>query len=143
MENNIIKSLVLGLSAMVGFIVTEKVYEAGIRIVQREREKNLIDMEEIPVVEEIESSSQDSFIFRIFYTLFYEREVIIMKLKKTDLMCKVTRKVVDDFNTLSDQAFFNKYSVSKRTYLKRVIKYGDPYMNSPLAKIRKFLNKIR
>lgn len=64
-----------------------------------------------------------------------------MKLEKTKAMCAITRKVVDDFNNLTDQAFFNKYSCKKVTYLKRVIKYGDPYMNAPLAKLGKFLKK--
>lgn len=65
-----------------------------------------------------------------------------MKLKKTNAMCKITRKVIDDFNTLSKQAFINKYSASKEIYVKRILKYGDPYMNAPLAKIGKFLNKL-
>lgn len=62
-----------------------------------------------------------------------------MKLEKTKAMCAITKRVIDDFNTLSDQAFFNKYSCRKTRYLKRVIKYGDPYMNAPLANIGKFL----
>jgi hypothetical protein len=66
----------------------------------------------------------------------------MMKLEIKDYMCEVTKKVVRDFNTLSDQAFFNKYSGTKATYLKRVMKYGDPYMNSPMAKIGKFLAKL-
>ena len=46
----------------------------------------------------------------------------------------VTKKVKSDYNNLSDQEFMNKYHVSKSKYRKRVNKYGDPYMNSPLAK---------
>jgi hypothetical protein len=65
-----------------------------------------------------------------------------MRLKKNKNMCAVTRRAIDDFNTLTEQAFFNKYSCKKNKYRKRVIKYGDPYMNAPLAKIGKFLNKI-
>lgn len=65
-----------------------------------------------------------------------------MKLEKTNAMCAITKKVVDDFNTLSDQAFFYKYKGTKAKYLKRVKKYGDPYMNAPLAKLGKFLNKL-
>lgn len=64
-----------------------------------------------------------------------------MKLEKTEGMCAITKRVIDDFNTLLDQAFFNKYSCTKGTYYKRVMKYGDPYMNAPLAKIGKFLAK--
>ena len=62
-----------------------------------------------------------------------------MKLEKTKTMCAITKRVIDDFNTLTEQAFFNKYSCKKSTYRKRVIKYGDPYMNAPLAKFGKFL----
>lgn len=65
-----------------------------------------------------------------------------MFLEKTKSMCAITKKVVDDFNLLSDQAFFNKYSCSKLRYFNRVMKYGDPYMNAPLAKIGKILNKL-
>lgn len=58
-----------------------------------------------------------------------------MKPNKTD--SAVTRKVKEDYNNLSDQEFMNKYSASKDTYEKRVKKYGDPYMNSPMAKFAK------
>lgn len=65
--------------------------------------------------------------------------------RKLDILntdSRVTKRVKFDYNTLSDVAFFRKYSGSKRTYFKRVLKYGDPYMNSPLAKIGKLLNKL-
>lgn len=45
----------------------------------------------------------------------------------------VTKQVKKDWNNMSDKDFKNKYSGSKKTYLKRVQKYGDPYMNSPKA----------
>lgn len=64
-----------------------------------------------------------------------------MLLEKTASMCAITKRVIDDFNTLSDQSFLNKYCCRKIVYLKRVIKYGDPYMNAPLARIGKFLTK--
>lgn len=51
----------------------------------------------------------------------------------------VTRKVKKDYNNLADDEFMRKYSVSKEKYAKRVKKYGDPYMNSPLAKVGKKL----
>lgn len=50
-----------------------------------------------------------------------------------------TRKVKRDYNELSDKEFSARYHTSKNTYRKRVNKYGDPYMNSPLAKIGKKL----
>ena len=49
----------------------------------------------------------------------------------------VTKRVKKDYNSMSDQEFKNKYRTSKKTYAKRVTKYGDPYMNSPLAKAGK------
>lgn len=48
----------------------------------------------------------------------------------------VTKRVKKDYNSMSDQDFMNKYSVSKKTYAKRVDVYGDPYTNSPAAKLR-------
>lgn len=53
----------------------------------------------------------------------------------------VTKKVKKDLVNLSDSDFRNKYAVSKKTYMKRVDKYGDPYMNAPLAKLGKVLEK--
>lgn len=55
----------------------------------------------------------------------------------------VTKRVKLDFNTLTDQQFLNKYAVSKMIYLKRVLKYGDPYMRAPLARLGKLLAKLR
>lgn len=49
----------------------------------------------------------------------------------------VTRKVKRDYNDLSDKEFSSRYHVDKNTYRKRVNKYGDPYMHSPLAKMGK------
>ena len=68
------------------------------------------------------------------------------KYKKGDLMdaknksdSSVTRKVKRDYNEMDDKQFFSKYHASKNTYRRRVNKYGDPYMNSPLAKAGKKL----
>ena len=66
-----------------------------------------------------------------------------IKILNDESLSKVTKKVVNDFNTISDKEFFRKYSVSKRKYLKRFIKYGDPYMNAPLAKFGKFLERLK
>lgn len=49
----------------------------------------------------------------------------------------VTRKVKNDYNRMSDDEFMRTYHTSKKRYAKRVEKYGDPYMNSPLAKYGK------
>ena len=38
---------------------------------------------------------------------------------------------------MDDKEFKNKYYVSKAEYRRRVEKYGDPYMNSPMAKYAK------
>ena len=72
-----------------------------------------------------------------------------IKYKKGDLMdtskdngdSSITRRVKKDYNELSDKEFKRKYQGSKETYRKRVNKYGDPYMNSPLAKAGKKLAK--
>lgn len=66
-----------------------------------------------------------------------------MKLQKTSAMCAITKRVIDDFNSMSEQTFMHKYQSSKWTYYKRVMKYGDPYMNAPLAKLGKWLTKHR
>ena len=55
----------------------------------------------------------------------------------------VTKRVKLDFNRLTDQEFLRKYATSKKVYLKRVLKYGDPYMKAPLARLGKWLTKIR
>jgi len=54
----------------------------------------------------------------------------------------ITKKVIKDLDTLTNQQFMNRYSLSKSRYTKRLIKYGDPYMKSPLAKIGKFLKSL-
>ena len=64
-----------------------------------------------------------------------------MFLNKVESMSTVTKKVIDDFNRMDDKQFMAKYFCSKLTYAKRVAKYGDPYMKSPLAKIGKFFIK--
>lgn len=48
-----------------------------------------------------------------------------------------TKRVKDNYNNMSDEEFRRKYQTSKETYRKRVNKYGDPYMNSPLARAGK------
>lgn len=55
----------------------------------------------------------------------------------------ITRKVKSDWNRMSDKEFKGKYRTSKKEYLRRVRKYGDPYMNSPMAKAGKKLNAMR
>ena len=54
----------------------------------------------------------------------------------------ITKRVKRDYNTLSDDEFMGKYQCSKKTYAKRVARYSDPYMKSPLAKVGKALNKL-
>lgn len=55
----------------------------------------------------------------------------------------VTKRVKLDFNKLTNQEFLRKYAVSKKIYLERVLKYGDPYMKAPLARLGKWLSKKR
>ena len=60
-------------------------------------------------------------------------------MKALDSDSSVTKRVKNDYNNLSEAEFFKKYSVTKERYRKRVNKYGDPYTNSPLAKLGKKL----
>lgn len=67
-----------------------------------------------------------------------------MRYNKND--SSVTKRVKNDWNNLDDKQFFNKYKTSKKTYAKRVRKYGDPYlyrkkrMNTP-GTIDNFIHK--
>ena len=58
------------------------------------------------------------------------------------MMSRVTRRVLRDYGKLTEQQFFRKYACSKKRYAKRLYKYGDPYMNSPLVKIGKYLKRL-
>lgn len=53
----------------------------------------------------------------------------------------ITKRVKNDYNNMTDQEFLAKYKVSKDRYRKRVNKYGDPYMNSPMAKLGKKISE--
>lgn len=53
----------------------------------------------------------------------------------------VTKRVKADYNNMDDKTFAKKYQTTKATYAKRVEKYGDPYMNSPLAKFGKAVQR--
>ena len=55
---------------------------------------------------------------------------------------KVTKNVKYLYNVLTEQEFMKKFSCTKRTYAKRVAKYGDPYMRAPFAKIAKLHEKL-
>lgn len=48
-----------------------------------------------------------------------------MKINNSD--SGITRQVKRDYNTLSELEFTRKYAISKKKYLKRVEKYGDPF----------------
>lgn len=64
------------------------------------------------------------------------------QLGHTPGMSSTTKKVIDNYNKMSDNEFKSKYQTSKKTYAKRVKKYGDPYMNAPLAKFGKKADKF-
>lgn len=53
----------------------------------------------------------------------------------------VTRRAKAAYNSMSDAEFKRKYSVSKAEYARRVEKYGDPYKNSPMAKLGRRLRR--
>lgn len=42
----------------------------------------------------------------------------------------VTKDVIKDYNSMTNGEFFKKYVTPKRTYKKRVDKYGDPFLRS-------------
>lgn len=65
-----------------------------------------------------------------------------MKLVIQPWMSSVTKKVIADFNVMSAVEFMQKYQCSKLRYARRVMKYGDPYLHAPLAKIGKWLTKM-
>lgn len=54
MENKVVKGLVLGLSAVVGFVVTDVTYNLGVKWLHKEQEKKIIDLPESEI-EELES----------------------------------------------------------------------------------------
>lgn len=53
MNDKLIRSVVLGISAMIGFAITETVYTMTVNVLRKEQEKNVIEMVEAP--EELES----------------------------------------------------------------------------------------
>lgn len=55
----------------------------------------------------------------------------------------VTKRVKRDYNNLSDEEFARKYQGTKEVYRKRVNRYGDPYMNAPLARLGKKLAGVK
>lgn len=63
------------------------------------------------------------------------------KYQATSSDSTTTKKVKKDLGSLSGSEFRKKYGTSTKTYMKRVDRYGDPYMNAPLAKVGKFLEK--
>ena len=70
------------------------------------------------------------------------KRIDLIKLTKTANMSDVTKKAIDDFNSMNCKEFLYKYCCTKKKYFKRVMKYEDPYMKAPLAKLGKFLNKF-
>lgn len=63
------------------------------------------------------------------------------KYKAKDSDSSVTKKVKEDLSKMTGDEFKRKYQVSNTRYMKRVDKYIDPYMNSPLAKFGKKMDE--
>jgi hypothetical protein len=59
-----------------------------------------------------------------------EKEHKIMEIKSSD--SKVTKKVKQDFNDMTDRDFQKKYQISKDDYAKKVKKEGDPYKKNTI-----------
>lgn len=57
-------------------------------------------------------------------------------------LSKITLKVIKDYNCFNNAEFVGKYYCTKPKYLKRVLRYGDPYMRAPLARLAKLFSKI-
>lgn len=75
--------------------------------------------------------------------MFISEELMKWAAKKAGgTLSKVTLKVMQDFNVLDAVAFARKYSCTKTKYFARVLRYGDPYMRAPLAKLGKLLIKL-
>lgn len=53
MNDKLIRSVVLGVSAMIGFAITETVYNMGVKWLHKVEERDIIEMVEAP--EELES----------------------------------------------------------------------------------------
>lgn len=47
-----------------------------------------------------------------------------------------TKRVMRDYNNMSDEEFFGKYKATRNAYRKRVNKKGDPYLTNPYAQSR-------
>lgn len=85
-------------------------------------------------------------VFDKMYKRAYDKQAnkkFSKKLQYNSWDSKTTKKVKDDFNTLSDQEFFGKYKTSKSTYYKRAEKATrtntDPYKKA-LARNKKLKN---
>ncbi len=76
---------------------------------------------------------------RVLNNIKYDKTPERLVANKSD--SSVTKRVKSDYNNLTDGEFKRKYATTKDTYAKRVEKYGDPYMNSPLAKVGKAVEK--
>lgn len=50
------------------------------------------------------------------------------RLDYPDKVTNTTKRVIDDYNSMSDKDFRWKYAVSKKTYANRVAKRGDPLL---------------
>lgn len=50
------------------------------------------------------------------------------RLDYPDKATNTTKRVIDDYNSMSDKEFLWKYATSKKTYAKRIAKRGDPLL---------------
>lgn len=50
------------------------------------------------------------------------------RLDYPDKVTNTTKRVIDDYNKMTDRQFRSKYYTSKKTYAKRVEKHGDPFL---------------
>lgn len=70
-------------------------------------------------------------LFRTYLEDMFTLPIDRKPVKVPDGVCNVTRKVIEDFNTLKPMDFARKYQCGKTTYLRRLRKLGDPFVNNP------------
>lgn len=46
-DKKVISNIMWGISAMIGFIITERIYDAGMKAINKEDKENILEIEEI------------------------------------------------------------------------------------------------
>lgn len=70
-------------------------------------------------------------LFRTYLEDMFTLPIDRKPVKIPEGVSSVTKKVIEDFNTLKPMEFARKYYCGKTTYLRRLKKYKDPFLNNP------------